>query len=234
MQEQAEVVRQIFTECLNGKSAGVIANRLNEQGITAKRGGKWTSTTVLAIIRNEKYMGDALFQKTYTDSSFNRHRNNGECNQYLCAEHHEPIISHEVYDKANELVDRRGKEKGNGINTQKYLNRYEFSGKIKCGECGGTFKRRTHKTPSGDYIAWCCSRHIEDKTACGMKFITDDAIKAACPFYVSRVRPIANRAYVFCLTTVIGYHSITTISAYKYILHYFFIRWTYSPSTFFL
>lgn len=179
MPEQAEVVRQIFTECLNGKSAGVIANGLNEQGITAKRGGKWTSTTILAIIRNEKYTGDALFQKTYTDNSFNRHRNNGEYNQYLCAEHHEPIISHEIYDKANELVDRRGKEKGNGINTQKYLNRYEFSGKIKCGECVGTFKRRTHKTPSGDYIAWCCSRHIEDKTACGMKFITDDAIKAA-------------------------------------------------------
>lgn len=177
--EQAEVVRQIFAECLNGKSAGVIAKELNEQGIVAKKGGKWTSTSVLAIIRNEKYTGDALFQKTYTDSSFNRHRNNGEYNQYLCAEHHEPIISHEVYEKANELVNRRGKEKGNGENTQKYLNRYEFSGKIKCGECGSSFKRRTHKTPGGDYTAWCCSRHIEDKNACGMKFITDDDVKTA-------------------------------------------------------
>ncbi len=120
-----------------------------------------------------------MFQKTYTDSSFNRHKNNGEYNQYLCAEHHEPIISHEVYEKANELVNRRGKEKGNGENTQKYLNRYEFSGKIKCGECGSSFKRRTHKTPGGDYTAWCCSRHIEDKNACGMKFITDDDVKTA-------------------------------------------------------
>ena len=76
-------------------------------------------------------------------------------------------------------MDRRGQEKGNGTNTERYLSRYEFSGKIKCGECGSTFKRRKHSKPSGDYIAWCCSRHIEDKTACTMKYITDDAVKAA-------------------------------------------------------
>lgn len=86
---------------------------------------------------------------------------------------------HEHYDKANKLVDRRGQEKGNGTNTERYLNRYEFSGKIKCGECGSSFKRRKHSKPSGGYIAWCCSRHIEDKAACSMKYITDDAIKAA-------------------------------------------------------
>lgn len=177
--EQAEIVRRIFSECLNGKGAGIIAKELNEQGISARKGGKWTSTSVISIIRNEKYTGDALFQKTYTDSSFKRHANKGECNQYLCAEHHEAIVSRDVYDKANALVDRRGKEKGNGTDTQRYMNRYEFSGKIKCGECGGTFKRRTTKEPNGEYISWCCNRHIEDKTACSMKFIKDDAIKAA-------------------------------------------------------
>lgn len=76
-------------------------------------------------------------------------------------------------------MDRRGQEKGNGTNTERYLNRYEFSGKIKCGECGSSFKRRKHSKPSGGYIAWCCSRHIEDNTACSMKYITDDAVKAA-------------------------------------------------------
>lgn len=177
--EQAEIVRKIFSDCLNGKSTHLIAKELNEQGVLSKKGGKWSASSVLAVIRNEKYTGDAIFQKTYTDSSFNRHINYGEYDRYLCKEHHEAIVSHEIYNRANELVDRRGKEKGNGTNTEKYLNRYELSGKIKCGKCGSSFKRRKHCTPSGDYIAWCCNKHIADKTACSMKFITDDAVKAA-------------------------------------------------------
>ncbi len=76
-------------------------------------------------------------------------------------------------------MSQRGKEKGNGEDTQRYQNRYGFSGKIICGECGGTFKRRIHNKPSGNYVAWCCNNHIEDKDACSMKYITDDSIKVA-------------------------------------------------------
>lgn len=177
--KQAEVVRKIFADTLVGKSTHAIARELNEQGIVSKKGGKWTPGTVNAIIRNEKYTGDAIFQKTYTDSSFNRHINNGECDQYLCEGHHEAIVSHEVYEKANEVMNQRGREKGNGENTQRYQNRYGFSGKIRCGECGGVFKRRIHYKPSGNYVAWCCTRHIENKDACSMKYITDDGVKAA-------------------------------------------------------
>ena len=118
--EQAEVVRKIFADTLAGKSTHAIARELNEQGIVSKKGGKWTPGTVNAIIRNEKFTGDAIFQKTYTDSSFNRHVNNGECDQYLCEGHHEAIVSHEVYEKANEVMNQRGREKGNGENTQRY------------------------------------------------------------------------------------------------------------------
>ena len=93
--------------------------------------------------------------------------------------HHEAIISHEVFNKANEAMNQRGKEKGNGENTQRYQNRYGFSGKIICGECGSMFKRRIHNKPSGKYVAWCCTHHIEDKYSCNMKYITDDRIKVA-------------------------------------------------------
>lgn len=132
-----------------------------------------------AIIRNEKFTGDVIFQKTYTDSQFNRHINHGMENQYLCEGHHEAIVSHEVFDAANEVMNQRGKEKGNGENTSRYQNRYAFSGKIKCGECGSVFKRRRHYKPSGEYIAWCCNRHIEDNNSCSLKYITDEGIKAA-------------------------------------------------------
>jgi len=177
--EQAVVVRQMFEDTLAGKSTHAIAKELNDRGIASKRGGKWTPGTVNAIIRNEKFTGDVIFQKTYTDSQFNRHINHGMENQYLCEGHHEAIVSHEVFDAANEVMNQRGKEKGNGENTSRYQNRYAFSGKIKCGECGSVFKRRRHYKPSGEYIAWCCNRHIEDNNSCSLKYIIDEGIKAA-------------------------------------------------------
>ena len=81
--EQAEIVKQIFADTLAGKSTHEIAEELNERGVATKKGGHWTPGTVNAIIGNEKYTGDVLFQKTYTDSSFNRHQNRGELDPYL-------------------------------------------------------------------------------------------------------------------------------------------------------
>jgi len=177
--EQAEIVKQIFADTLAGKSTHAIAAELNERGVPTKKGGNWTAGTVNGIIGNEKYTGDVLYQKTYTDSGFNRHTNYGELDQYLVQDHHAPIVSHEVYDKANAVLRRRAKEKGNGVNTGKYQNRYSFSGRIQCGECGGTLKRRIHYKPSGTYVAWCCVNHLTDKSACSMKYITDAALKRA-------------------------------------------------------
>ena len=177
--KQAEIVKKIFEDTLAGKSTHVIAKELNDSGVTSKKGGNWTPGSINAIIRNEKFTGEVIFQKTYTDSQFSRHTNDGEFNQYLCKNHHEPIVSHEIFDKANEVLNQRGREKGNGERTERYQNRYGFSGRIKCGECGGVFKRRIHYKPSGSYIAWCCTRHIEDRHSCSMKYITDDGIKTA-------------------------------------------------------
>ena len=97
-QEQAEIVKQIFADTLAGKSTHEIANELNERGVATKKGGHWTPSTVNAIIGNEKYTGDVLFQKTYTDSSFNRHQNRGELDQYLMQDHHEAIIHEESWN----------------------------------------------------------------------------------------------------------------------------------------
>lgn len=177
--EQAEIVKQIFSDTLAGKSTHAIADELNAKGIQTKKGGRWTPGTINGIIGNEKYTGDVLYQKIYTDSSFNRHTNYGELDQYLVQNHHVAIVSHEEFDRANAVLRQRGKEKGNGRNTEKYQNRYSFSGRIRCAECGGSFKRRIHYKPSGSYIAWCCATHLTDKSICSMKYITDDALKRA-------------------------------------------------------
>lgn len=177
--EQAEVVRRIFADILAGKSTHIIAKELNAEGVPTKRNGTWTPGAVNGLVKNEKYTGDVIFQKTFTDGSFNRHTNYGEHDQYLFEGHHEPIVSHEIFEKANAVVQQRGKEKGNGKDTFKYQNRYGFSGRIRCGKCGSNFKRRMHYKPSGSYVAWCCSRHIEAVNECSMKYITDNALKAA-------------------------------------------------------
>ena len=86
--EQAEIVKEIFAACLAGKGTHAIARELNARGIKTKRSGKWSAGTVNAILNNEKYTGDVIFQKTYSDSSFNRHINYGERDRFLCENHH--------------------------------------------------------------------------------------------------------------------------------------------------
>ena len=164
--EEAEVVKEIFAACLAGKGTLAIAKELNDKGIKAKKNGKWYAGSIKNILTNEKYTGDVIFQKTYTDDSLNRHINYGERDRFLCKDHHEPIISHEDFEKVRAVLNQRAIEKGNGTDTYRYQNRYCFSGKIKCGECGTTFKRRQHYKPSGNYVAWTCETHLENKEKC--------------------------------------------------------------------
>ena len=134
--EQAAVVKEIFAALLSGKGTHAIADDLNRRGVSSKRGGRWTATTIRGMLSNEKYVGDCLFQKTYSDSQFVRHNNHGEQTQYMVTDHHEPIISREDFEAARIFISQRASEKGVTKGTDKYQNRYAFSGKIICGECG--------------------------------------------------------------------------------------------------
>lgn len=176
--EQAEIVKEIFAVCLEGQGTHAIARVLNERNVTTKKGGNWTPTTINGMLVNEKYT---------TDSNFCRHTNYGEQDMFLCENHHEAIISHEDFNKVREVLDRRALEKGNGSNTSRYQNRYALSGKIRCGHCGGTFKRRQHYKPSGNYIAWTCGTHLENKDLCPMLYIEDESVKAAFMTMVNKL-----------------------------------------------
>ena len=177
--EQAEVVKRIFADVLSGKGTDAIAKALDDEGVPTKRGGKWTSTSVRGILSNEKYTGDVIFQKTYTDDSFNRHTNKGELDMYYVADHHEAIISKEDFEAAGLLITQRAAEKGIKRESQKYQQRYAFSGKIICNECGDSFRRRMHSSTYGKYVAWCCNTHLADKDKCSMLYLRDDDLKVA-------------------------------------------------------
>lgn len=174
---EAGVVRYIFNAVLAGQGTDAIAAALSDQHIPTRKGGNWSGSTVRDIIANEKYTGDALFQKTYTDDTFRRHNNHGEVKTYLVSEHHEPIISRETYERANALIRQRGKEKGIVKENGKYQNRFAFSGRIICGICGDKYKRRIHC--HGAEIAWSCNTHIADIRRCSAKYVRDDVLKAA-------------------------------------------------------
>lgn len=177
--EQAEVVRRIFSEALSGKSTAAIAAELNREQIPTKRGGHWSPSGIRGMLSNEKYCGDCLYQKTWSDSSYKRHLNHGEQAQYLQQNHHEPIVGREDWEAVQKLISQRADEKNISKGDEKYQNRYAFSGRIICGECGATFKRRISYTTSGSYATWCCKTHLADKDKCSMLFIRDGDLKLA-------------------------------------------------------
>ncbi|MBS7577694.1 MULTISPECIES: recombinase family protein [unclassified Enterococcus] len=178
--EQALVVKDIFADVLKGTSTGDIAEKLNQQGVTTKRRKTWHGTTIRGIIKNEKYIGDALFGKTFTDDSFKRKINRGDKNQYFMEGHHSAIIDEETFEQAQQMLVQNAKSKNIVQDDDKYQNRYSFSGILKCGECGGTFKRRIQtKNKNEKYVAWACTTHLKDKYSCSKKFIKDEQIKLA-------------------------------------------------------
>lgn len=176
VKEQAEIVQEIFRLALSGYGGYSIAKILNHQGIPAANGGAWNSGSVIAILKNEKYTGDCMFQKTYTDDAFKRHTNNGVKNAYLVTDHHEAIIDRRTFDVANHLIAHNRESKGIVPDSHKYMNRTALSGKVKCKVCGSVMKRITRYTESGSYKMFTCSKHLRSAQSCPQKAVYEEAI----------------------------------------------------------
>lgn len=180
-EQEAETVRYIFKEYLNGKGSYVIAKELTARGIpTIRSASKWTDGVVKGILQNPIYTGNLLLQKTYTTEvvPFQRKRNKGELPRYFISENHEPIISREQAEAVKEIYEYRRKQMK--TDDVKSLRRYAFSSKIICGECGGVFRRqKIYIGKPYEKVQWCCITHIENKEQCGMKAIREDIIQRA-------------------------------------------------------
>ena len=117
---------------------------------------EWQNTVILRVIRNEKYCGDLVQKKTYTPDFLSHEKkvNLGQEEFVIIKDHHEPIISRELFDKANRILDEKSlSQEGKA----KHSNRYPFSGKIKCGCCGSSYVARYKTRKNGSrYKAWRC------------------------------------------------------------------------------
>lgn len=156
-EEGAKIVRLIFHKFVDeGKGTHVIARELREEGIKPMRVKEWQNTVILRVIRNEKYCGDLVQKKTYTPDflSHEKKYNRGQEEFVIIKDHHKPIISRELFDKANRILDEKSlSQEGKA----KHSNRYPFSGKIKCGRCGASYVARYKTRKDGSkYKAWRC------------------------------------------------------------------------------
>lgn len=157
--EEAQTVRLIYHKYLHeGKGTHVIAGELAKAGILPKRGTKWSNTVILRILRNEKYVGDLIQQKTYTPNYLDHRKkqNRGDLKTVFIKSHHEPIIDRVTWEKTQQELKRRSPSR-----REKFSNRYWCSGKLICGECGGKFISRIKQLKDGStYHTWRCSESV--------------------------------------------------------------------------
>lgn len=182
--EEAEVIRRIFREYLEGQSPYAIARDLEADGILTGAGKtKWYDSTVRKILQNEKYMGDALLQKTYTVDFLTKRRikNTGELPQYYIEDNHEAIIpKHLFYAAQEEMLKRQGGRRTKTGQKRCYSSNNCFSNLIVCGNCGDVFRRVHWNNRGKKSIVWRCVSRLENKgTDCHARTILEDDLIAA-------------------------------------------------------
>lgn len=100
----AKIVRRIFEMRADGSSLGTISDWLYENKIPSPAGkDRWSRETISKLLKNEKYTGDVMLQKTFVKDLFSgkQIKNNGELERYLIQEHHPAIVNRELFDRAN-------------------------------------------------------------------------------------------------------------------------------------
>ncbi len=176
--EGAETVKLIYHKFLDeSKGAHRIAKELRAEGIkTSARMKDWSYTAVLRILRNEKYCGDLVQQKTYTPDylTHQKKRNYGEIETVTIRNHHKPIITREQFNAVQKELERRRPSQST---VKAFANRYALSGKIICGECSSGFVRRQKKRKDGTMnVKWVCAENQKN----GVKHKEKDGTAVGC------------------------------------------------------
>lgn len=182
--EGAKVVKRIYREYLEGASLLQIARGLEADGIlTAAGKAKWRPETLKKILQNEKYIGDALLQKTYTVDFLSKKRvkNNGIVPQYYVENSHEPIIPRELFMQVQEEMVRRANIRGGkGGKKRVYSSKYALSSIVYCGQCGDIYRRVHWNNRGYKSIVWRCVSRLEEKgSECTAPTINEETLQAA-------------------------------------------------------
>ncbi len=182
--EEAEIVKRIYREYLEGSSMDKIKKGLEADGILTGAGKKrWHTSTIRKILSNEKYIGDALLQKTYTVDFLTKKRvvNNGIVPQYYVENSHEPIIPRELFMQVQEeMVRRANLRSGKGGRKRVYSSKYALSSIVYCGHCGDIYRRVHWNNRGYKSIVWRCVSRLEEKgSECTAPTINEETLQTA-------------------------------------------------------
>ena len=167
--EEAEVIKRIYHRYLDGCTLGQIKRELDEDDVPTAQGvDSWSPAIIHNILTNEKYIGDALLQKTYVTDCISKKvkKNQGERAMYYVENNHPAIISREVFDQVrNEMTRRSSKrkvlQKSGKTELGKYSGKYALTELLVCGECGSPYKRVTWARNGKKRIVWRCVSRLE-------------------------------------------------------------------------
>ena len=172
--EEAEIVCSIFDMFLSGMTLREIADQLKADNIKTKSGSDtWSIASVQNILKNEKYCGDAITQKTVTIDciSKTRKKNTGEAPMYYIRDNHVAIIDRKTFNKAQAEMARRNSKRSPSekasVSGQGRHSRYALSDIMRCGECGTKYRRTIWCVKGEKVPVWrCCSRLDHGKQYC--------------------------------------------------------------------
>ena len=174
--DEAETVRLIFKMYLDGYTLLNIAQTLTEQQrLTATGKNIWSKGEVQRILKNEKYVGDALLQKTFTVDCITHKvvKNNGERPMYLVTDHHAPIVDRDTFNRVQQELARRSSKRKISDKTKteqgKYSGKYSLSELMICGHCGTPYRRKTWIKNGEKLAVWRCISRLEH----GKKYCPD-------------------------------------------------------------
>lgn len=174
--DEAEIVRMIYKLFLDGYSMRNIKKVLESGGfLTATGKTVWNESHISSILKNEKYVGDALLQKTYTLDCITHKvvKNHGERPMYLVTDHHDPIVDRDTFNRVQQELARRSSKRKISDKTiteqGKYSSKYALTELLICGHCGTPYRRTTWSARGKKQIVWRCISRLEH----GKKYCPD-------------------------------------------------------------
>ena len=178
--EEAAIIQRIFHMYMDGMGGERIMRELNAEGIPAPEGGLWNAGTIMMMLRNEKYAGDLLLQKSYVNNHVEKKQlpNRGELPQYFVAEDHAPIIDRETFAAVQaEIAGRRELHTAKAADAVKRPD-MPLGDRIICGICGKKYRRKITRqgTPYAAPVWICATFNYRGKAFCASKQIPEQTL----------------------------------------------------------
>lgn len=211
-EEEAVIVEKIFDFYLSGMTLRGVAEAINAEFLVIPKKERMSSSSILSILSNEKYCGDAILQKTITVDciSKTRRKNTGEAPMYYVQNNHPAIISREKFNKVQEeLIRRKNKTPQSAktaiTSTGKY-SKYALTEVLVCGECGSRFRRCTWARNGKRKVVWRCTNRLDfgPKYCKNSPTVDEDKLKNAVVRAINKFNENDSTTYLMLMKATIA------------------------------